>query len=546
MRKSTVTALTVLLALLAIIVPLVAAIGMAQRQARANQTDVVAGLSQDMIARWANTNNQALVAFAALRAAHTQDPCSKASLAIMRHYDLSSDYLQSIGYTSGNHLVCSSQGTDSDAGVFDLGPPDWVRSDGVKVRIDVKFPFDRDTVYLVLESPEGYTAVINKSLPIDITPHVGDVSLMFFNRAERRIWAQTGYIDPNWLPPKNSKTPSKPETTTFIDHGYIVAISGTTNMFAGAIAAIPVSHIYAQTRRTAQILLPLGGITGLILALIAAYYGRRQLGMPALLRVGLKRREFFMYYQPVVDLRTGKIAGAEALIRWRRPDGEMVRPDIFIPAAEDAGIIRRMTRHVVDLVGEDVEDLFERRPDFHIAVNLSNADLHSTDTVFMLEQMARKTQAHRGSLILEVTERGLIQKDAAAPIIKELRARGFKVAIDDFGTGYSSLASLENFELDYLKIDKSFVDTMNLQTPTSQVALHIIDMAKSLNMEMVAEGVESREQALYLRDRGVQYAQGFFFSRPVPMAELISLIQGAPIFPPSPVTSLKAAREARA
>lgn len=538
MRKSTVTLLTILAALLAITVPVGVAIYLAQRQASANQMDVVAGFARDMLYRTDATNNQAMTAFASLHAAHDPNPCSRANLAIMRRYDLASSYIQSIGYMVGNRLVCSSQGTDTDAGVFDLGAVDWVRPDQVKVRAYVKFPFDPVSTYLVLEDSAGYTAVINKDLPIDITPHMGDVALGLFSRTEGRVWAQKGYINPKWLGPKNGKAMGA-VTKTFIDGGYLVAIVGTDSMYAGAIAAIPASHIDAQTRRTAAILLPLGGIAGLVLALLAAYMGRQQLGMPALIRVGLRKREFHMYYQPIVDLRTGRCVGAEALIRWRRGNGDTIRPDIFIPAAEDAGVIRRVTRQVVELVGRDVEDLFERRPDFHIAINLSSADLHHEGTVAMMSQLMRTTMARKGNLVIEVTERGLLRKDPAQRIIKELRMRGIEIAIDDFGTGYSSLSSLESFELDYLKIDKSFVDTVTLNTPTSQVALHIIEMAKSLKLQMIAEGVETEEQAQFLREHGVQFAQGYFFSVPVPMAELIALISRPPLFAPAPVTALR-------
>jgi sensor c-di-GMP phosphodiesterase-like protein len=518
MPKSTATVVTLATALLAIAIPVVLAIYLANRQARETEMTLVTGYARDVLHRSETTSTQALAAIDALVANHSADPCSDSNLEIMRRFDLSSSYLQAIGDVRDGRLVCSSRGRD--AGGLALGPADWVTPMGVRIRINVQFPFDPVTKYLVLEGRDGFAAIINKDLPLDATTNERDVNLAAFATSNGRIYAARGSVDRQWVGGLSDLLPRQQQVSTFVDHGYVVAVVRSNRYYVGTIAALPVSYMLAQTRATTRIMLPVGVLAGIVLAFATLYLGRLQLAMPTVIRTALKRREFFMHYQPIVDLRTRQWVGAEALIRWRRRGGEMVRPDLFIHVAEDAGMIQRITLHVVELVARDVKDLFKRHPEFHIAINLSSDDLHAESTIELLRKLAGDTHAAAGNLIVEVTERGFVKREPAQKIVSTLRASGIRVAVDDFGTGYSSLAFLESFELDFLKIDKSFVDTMNLDTPTSQVALHIIEMAKSLNLEMIAEGVETEAQAKFLLERGVLYAQGWLFGKPMPMDEL--------------------------
>jgi sensor c-di-GMP phosphodiesterase-like protein len=518
MSKSLATVVTLTAALMAVAIPVLLAIHLSDQQAREAEMNLVSAYAKDVMHRSETTSDQALLAVAALSAAHSPDPCSDANLAIMRRFDLSSSYLQAVGHAVNDSLECSSLGRDP--GALPLGAVEWITPMGIKIRSSVKFPFDPVTTYLVLENADGFVAIINKDLPLDAATNEQDVTLAAFATNNSRLYSVRGSFDPHWAGAGVSTLPPHQTVTTFIDGGHVVAVARSNKYFIGTVAALPVSYMFAKTRTTTQILLPVGMLAGIVLALVTLYLARIQLAMPAVIRSALKRNEFFLHYQPIVDLRTRDWVGAEALIRWRRRGGEMVRPDLFIHVAEDAGMIQRITQHVVKLVARDVRDLFKQRPDFHIAINLSSDDLHADSTIALLRQLAADTQAAPGNFIVEVTERGFLKREPAQRIVRALRAGGILVAVDDFGTGYSSLAFLESFELDFLKIDKSFVDTMNLDTPTSQVALHIIEMAKSLNLKMVAEGVETEAQAQFLCERGVQYAQGWLFGKPMSMDDL--------------------------
>ena len=246
-----------------------------------------------------------------------------------------------------------------------------------------------------------------------------------------------------------------------------------------------------------------------------------------MIRSALRHGEFFLTYQPIVELATGRWVGAEALIRWQRPDGSLVRPDVFIPVAEDNGLISLLSCHVLKLLALDAPAIVALRPDFRFSVNLSQHDLTNPLTIDHLRGLLA-TGLKPINLTVEATERGVMEKEAATHVLQQIRSLGMRVAIDDFGTGYANLAYLQNFEVDAIKIDKSFVDTIGTGAVTAQVALLIIEMGKTLSLDLVAEGVEHAHQADFLRDNGVRYAQGWLFARPMPAEGLRAALTARP------------------
>ena len=231
------------------------------------------------------------------------------------------------------------------------------------------------------------------------------------------------------------------------------------------------------------------------------------------------------HYQPVIELKSGRCVGAEALARWVRKDGEMVRPDLFIPLAEESGLVPDITLAILAATLRDLGDLLRKEPNLCININLAPEDLQGENFYTALAASLAKARINATCIKLEITERAMVNTDESRKLISQFRRQGHQVAVDDFGTGYSSLAYLESFELDTLKIDKTFVDAIGTEAVTNAVTGHVIDMAKSLQLDTVAEGIETVQQATWLIEQGVEYGQGYLYSRPLPPKEFRDFVR---------------------
>jgi sensor c-di-GMP phosphodiesterase-like protein len=287
------------------------------------------------------------------------------------------------------------------------------------------------------------------------------------------------------------------------------------------VAREPIGNFWSRHGALLAIGIVLGVMTVIGWLDIVTRLSRRQLEPATELKRAIAACDISVHYQPVMDLRTSKCVGAEALARWQTADGKWVSPNIFIPIAEKAGLIQELTLCVMHILVRDLKSIHKNAGPISINLNLSPDDLQNDRVARELEAALKEAGLPSNSVKLEITERALVNADSARKLIGELRGRGHEVAIDDFGTGYSSLSYLQSFELDVLKIDKSFVDAIGTGAATSHVIVHVIDMAKSLGLNTVAEGVETTQQAQWLIEHGVQCAQGYLFAKPLPLADFL-------------------------
>lgn len=292
------------------------------------------------------------------------------------------------------------------------------------------------------------------------------------------------------------------------------------------VVAEPISSFWSHYRRTLEIAV----LVAVLLAGLWVYgiwrYGRYRMSLPGELREALRKNRVHVRYQPVIDLATGRCTGAEALARWMRDDGEFVNQDVFIRVAEEAGLGALLTRRVLEITLRELGGLLHTQPHLSINLNLTPQDLEGQDFREFLSSSLAAAGVSPRSIKLEITERALVNNADVRALIQTFRARGHQVAVDDFGTGYSSLSYLESFELDTLKIDKSFVSVIGKEAVTSHVIFHVIEMAKDLGLEIVAEGTETFEQVQWLQEQKVHFAQGFFFSGPLSASRFHEFVHG--------------------
>jgi EAL domain-containing protein (putative c-di-GMP-specific phosphodiesterase class I) len=243
------------------------------------------------------------------------------------------------------------------------------------------------------------------------------------------------------------------------------------------------------------------------------------------LRRAIEREQFVLHYQPIVDVATDKIVGVEALVRWNDPRRALIFPDEFIPTAEATGLIVQLGEWIIRSAAEQMRAWYERFGAMTLAVNISARQFHQPNLCDRLLELLRESGLPPGSIELEITESmALSDVSHAIETLKQLKGVGLKIAVDDFGTGHSSLNYLRRFDVDYIKIDRSFVAGIGTESSDETIVKAIIAMGHSLGLTIVAEGVETTEQYAFLRAHGCDRVQGYLFSRPVDAAALEALV----------------------
>ncbi|WP_415714814.1 EAL domain-containing protein [Maridesulfovibrio sp.] len=247
------------------------------------------------------------------------------------------------------------------------------------------------------------------------------------------------------------------------------------------------------------------------------------------IRQGIPEREFFPYFQPVYSMQNRNLAGFEALVRWNHPERGFLTPDQIIPVAEETGLIVELDRVILFDACRAMSSWmrnYKNTQDLFLTVNLSPSQLSKPDLADAIQDIVHETKLHPDCLKLEITESAIMERNAASSLnLKKIGEMGIRLAVDDFGTGYSSLAQLQRFPASTVKIDRSFVSHMAGDHESLEIVRAVNALGHSLSMDVIAEGVETRQQLILLKDIGCDYVQGFYFDKPQTMDDAEKLVK---------------------
>ena len=327
---------------------------------------------------------------------------------------------------------------------------------------------------------------------------------------------------PRWAAPRSAQPARSPAADAFV-----ARLASEKFGFKVAIF-LPRKKILADREDLQRLGLFATSAIALLLISFALLLPRRRATSNPVAEIerALDAGEFVPYYQPIVDIRSGQLRGAEVLVRWRKPDGSLVLPGAFIPLAESSGLILDMTRDLMRRVCAEAGTAIGRRPALKISFNFAGKLFADEGIVKDVRNIFSASPIHLSQVVLEVTERDPIENlTETRRIIAALQGIGVRIAIDDVGTGHSGLSYMLKLGVDIIKIDKMFVDAIGTDRNSTTIVETLVDLAHNMRMDVVAEGVENFEQVMHLRELGIRSAQGYVFAPPLPGSAFLQLLE---------------------
>ena len=442
--------------------------------------------------------------------------CSEAEIEYFRQLIFQSQFLKAAGRMRNGRIECSTTSGRNPLASTQYSPV-MSRQDGTRIYKDLPpFRVDDQSVVAVqvgesfiVYNPYNFTSLIASPMhftatAIDAPRHkmgqmIGDIP----NVAEDVLTHDGKATVGNTLYATRCSKESDGCLTTYIS----------------------MSDALAMNRKYSMVFIGLGAALGALFGLLFPMLYSRNKSVEQQLIRAIRADALTVVYQPIVELSTGQIVEAEALVRWTDEYKNNVSPDVFVKIAEEKGFVGEITRLVLRQALRDFGATLRARPSFRININIAAADLADSDFIPMLDKQLSEAEVSPRNLGVEITESYTARQQVARNTILRLRQRGHYVAIDDFGTGYSSLAYLHDLSVDAIKIDKAFTKAIGTDAVTVSILPQILTMAETLGLRVVVEGIETKVQADYFAasDQDI-HAQGWLFGRPVPARVFLQML----------------------
>lgn len=483
-----------------IFLPITLSLWLAHRQAHHLFNQELDSYAAHIVARTERVKEQTRDALA--QANHFRgETCSLEHLRTLQKASYIHQYIQAVFYLGNVAAPCPLLLNTLAEKVPDS---EFLSPGGYRVWLTTRHDLKTD-YKMVAVSRGNYVAVVDPDSLIDVLPHPEyPIFAALISERGRQVMISNAHFDAEfWQNRLGGFTPLREIAGTVYKQQRLPSLGLTLVTWSSR------HPLETNLRQQLLIWVPLGLLLSVIATLMMLKILRRLRSSHYRILDAIREKEITVHYQPVVELKTGRIVGAEALARWPQPDGNGLPPDVFIPLAEQTGVIRQLTEYIVRRVFEDLGVWLAAHPEQHISINIAAADLQSPTLPALIDQQLAQWGVSPKQIAIEITERNLVAPQTARPVLQAYREMGHTIYIDDFGIGYSSLSYLQDLEVDTLKIDKSFVDALEQK----RVTAHIIGMAKALNLTMVAEGIETACQRDWLYHHGVQYGQGWFYSQ---------------------------------
>jgi sensor c-di-GMP phosphodiesterase-like protein len=451
----------------------------------------------------------------------TSGSCSDAEMAKFRSLVFRSEYIKDAGRIRGGKIECAAISGEPVRAVGRMRP-DFRLEDGTSGYRNLPSIDKADRKRAVLQFGNAYV-VFGVGLPHTPEPIPMQSAITMQPNSAPAKGAATTAMAENDATSKSAEGAGRDGNTLYAtrcaesNFDCITTTASVSDALNGQVSLL-VSSAFT------------GGMAGILCAMGFSFLYCRRREMSCQLRRAVERNDLKVLYQPIVNIDSREIVGAEALARWTDEDSNAVDPELFVKAAEDLGFVGSITKLVLHRILHDFAETLQKRPGFRVSLNVAASDLVDPEFIPMLKDALEKAYVQPESLVLEITERSAANSEAAKETIRILRRMGHSIHIDDFGAGYSNLDRLLYLYADTIKIDKAFTRTIGTESVAGLILPQIMNMAQSLSLEVIVEGIETTQQADYFSSTTKKiYGQGWLFGRPMTAEALCSELVDNPL-----------------